>query len=362
MTYSHKSQTFQSSAYAGPGGGKLIRANSNCMGSGALEVLPKLREVLAVDAALCLDYDDGQLPTGKAARLRALLGDREGVDPGRVILGGSGLDWIPGIAGALGVATIVRVEGDFHGYDRYALLHGVKVVTVPVHPITRELDPAVLADHVRGRKNAMLCLTLPATNPVQSPIGRAHVVAALAANPDLIVLADGAYRQFAGYWWLADLAEEFEQVIYLQVASKDLFLPGGRLSWIVPSKRFAARLTETRAPYPLNTVAVAQAEKLLGRPDLLAAMKAEQGAARDILIRGLAPLGLETIFGQCPWVSFQWRADARELVERLQHQWGILVQQQRLAPLDGTWVRVSATVKAEARYIVQAIETETHRA
>jgi histidinol-phosphate/aromatic aminotransferase/cobyric acid decarboxylase-like protein len=217
------------------------------------------------------------------------------------------------------------------------------------------LDPTVLAETVTGRKNAMLCMTFPATNPLQTPITRQHLKAVIAANPDITILLDGAYRQFGDHQQLATLALQYPQVIYMQVASKDLHLPGARLSWVVPSKRHAARLMASAAPYPLNSGAVGQVMAMLRRHDLIAELHEQQRLARDHLAKALGRVGLPILRGAGPWVLLKWPTDAATLVRDLERRFAILVQQQTMPPLDNSWIRISATVPHEARRITSAI-------
>lgn len=339
----------------GPDLTSLIKADSNCLGRGAMLKHPELAGLLAGQAGDCFEYDDSRRNDGQGERLRHLIGARERCSPKRVLLGGSGLDRIPTIAAALGVKRVIRLEGDFHGYDRYSILTGLERITVPVSQRTRGITPEELAAAVCDIEDAMLCLTFSGTNPLQSRITRRHVAAVHQANPRLKILVDGAYRQFGDQFHLADLADEFDQVIYLQVASKDIFLPGARLSWIVPSARYAERLAQTQAPFPLCTSSVRQAIALLERPDLLDALREEQKAARNILIEGLAKLDLPLISGDAPWVVMRWPGNAKAVARTLEHRFGILVQQQTHAPLDENWLRITATIPEEARQIVWAL-------
>ncbi len=335
--------------------GGLIKAHSNSFGRDAAQMFPELAEVLRTDPALCLDYDDSGRDDGRAQKLRELLAEREAIAAERILLGGSGLERIPMIASAFSIQTIIRIEGDFPGFERPCLLNGIARKVVPIDSVTRTLSPETLADSVRHVAKAMLCLTMGATNPGQTPITRAHVIAAAQANPDLLIIVDGAYRQFTNDFHLAPLADEHPQVIYLQVASKDLFLPGARLSWVVASERHVGRLKEIQAPYPLNSVGVEQATALLQRQDILDAMRWAQAAARDRLAYGMGCLGLPRIVGVGPWVLVKWPVDASSVVRALERRFGILVQQQILAPFGPSWFRISATSPQDAEMIQWAM-------
>ncbi len=339
----------------GPDRTSLIKADSNCLGRGALLHHPELAELLAADPGDCLEYDDSRRDDGLGDRLRHLIGERENCSPARVLLGGSGLDRIPLIATSLGVKHLVSLEGDFHGYHRFSLLTGVKRTSIRVDARNRTITPEELALAVRDLDDAMLCLTFFVTNPLQTPITRRHIRAVIEANPKIKILIDGAYRQFGDQFHLAGLADEFEQVIYLQVASKDIFLPGARLSWIVPSARHAERLAQIQPPFPLSTSGVRQAVALLERPDLLGALRNQQRAARDLLEDGLRRLGLLMISGPAPWVLIQWPGSAKAFAHTLEHRFGILVQVQIHPPLQGDWVRITATTPEEASQINWAI-------
>jgi histidinol-phosphate/aromatic aminotransferase/cobyric acid decarboxylase-like protein len=336
---------------------RIIEADCNSIGRRAAYTVPAVRLALETDPVDVLSYErPNKRHDGWSDRLRRKLAEYEGVPEDLIYITGSGLEFISAAVSALEIGTLFCLEGDFIGYSRAASLARAEKRTIPCDPLTKSFPPERIADHVRGAKNAMLALTFPFTNPLQTPVSEEAVEAAAKANPDLIILADGAYLRFGKRHGLAKLALLYPNLFYLQVAAKDLFLSGARLSWIVTSRALASRIAAILPPYPVNPVSVQQAYQMLCAPGIVEKLRQTQSRARDILAVGLDAIGLDVIAGPAPWILVRFGRDARDIVSELAKR-GILIQLQDENSCLKGWVRISATVPCEAGAIVDALSS-----
>jgi histidinol-phosphate/aromatic aminotransferase/cobyric acid decarboxylase-like protein len=174
----------------------------------------------------------------------------------------------------------------------------------------------------------------------------------LKANDDAIIVMDNAYRGCSEVAGLARYAVSNPRVMYLNTASKDLYLCGARFGWVIASQPLIDVISASLPPYGVGKDALTSGLEVLSRPTALRSARATQAFARDILDRGLRRLGLKVHGGTGPWVLARLEDEAARVVKVMAEAFLIEVQLQT-ASLDG-WIRVSATVPCEANRIVAA--------
>jgi histidinol-phosphate/aromatic aminotransferase/cobyric acid decarboxylase-like protein len=334
--------------------GKMIEAHNNAVGTTMIHYVPALRPLLETPAELNLRYvpilEDSDPDVASA---RGLIAEGLGVAADEVIICGSLLEKFGTLAKRLGCETLVRLNGDFGGFEAGAEM-GVRMERIEVDPAAEWIDPSAVAAAVRDLPRPLVCVTFPCTNPYQQKMSVEVVQAVLASNPEAIVLVDDAYRRFGNINGLAKMASVSERIIYVQTASKDMFVCGARIGWIVCAPRLRDAIRRGVRPYVVSPVSVAQLRALLGAPEVMDQVRAVQQEARDILASGITALGLPTRTGQGPWLLIRIGEHA-DLVEKvLRRSFGIRVQMQTSEFLRG-WLRISATVPCEARTIVAAV-------
>jgi histidinol-phosphate/aromatic aminotransferase/cobyric acid decarboxylase-like protein len=206
---------------------------------------------------------------------------------------------------------------------------------------------------VKTAIDPIVLLTFPVTNPGNQSMSLAVAKAALAANDNAIVVIDNAYRGAFEIEGLARFSLAHERSIYINTASKDLFLCGARFGWAIAAKPLLDRLSSVLPPYGVGSDALIQGLRVLTLPEALRAARLTQATARDILIFGMCALNIPMQSGVGPWVLVYFGSEASAIVDELALVYRIDVQRQT-ASLDG-WIRISATVPREAESIVNAI-------
>jgi histidinol-phosphate/aromatic aminotransferase/cobyric acid decarboxylase-like protein len=330
-----------------------IAAHNNAIGPAILYYVPEFKSVGTPQSGRNFGYcapNDGADPLGWS--LRKAIATLEHVNPENVRITGSILECLGFMPRIFGRRTILKIATDFRGYARGADTD-IELVDIPVELDAESIDPITVAEAVRGREDPIIHFTFPVTNPGQQAMSLAVVEAALAANDEAIAIIDNAYRGSLEIKGLAQFALSNDRVLYINTASKDLYLCGARFGWAIASKPLLDRLSAALPPYAVGPDAIAQGLVVLALPDALHSARVFQAMARDILVGGLRPLGVRIRKGVGPWVLLFLGSEAEQIVKELAETYLIDVQLQA-QNLDG-WIRITATVPCEARSIVSAV-------
>lgn len=334
--------------------GRLIEAHSNAVGERMARYVDRLEGLMSTASPLNLAYcnaNDARNATG--VEIRKIVAELEGVPSHEnVLMSGSLLDVFRDLPTALEVEGIYKLQGDFGGFG-IGVNKWIGLTEIPLDSAGK-VDIDTVAEAVRGKGRILVCFTFPFTNPGQVETPLAAVNAVLDNNADAIVVLDNAYRRYGLPAELARLAISNERVIYCQTASKDMFLCGARVGWLICSGSTLIRLRTFILPYTLSPTSLRQALAFLKSPEVMAEAFETQAKARDILIEGCRDLGLAFRAGPAPWVLLNFGKDAKWVVTHLEARHGILVQLQTSEHFKG-WVRISATVPCEAHSIVEAV-------
>lgn len=227
-------------------------------------------------------------PDRDETELRALLGDKLGVDASRFIFSGGSED----------VLSIVY---------RMVLEPGDEVVTLTpgfgLHAICAQACGAnvTLLGHqpdwgfpvdqmctALSRAPKVLAFASP-SNPVGAMLSRVEIARILDAQlPDTLLVFDEAYIEFAGQEWATWLLERLARHacpwVVLRTFAKAYALAGMRVGYgVVWDETFAIDFHKTRSPFNVNAVALAAAA---------AAVRDEASTARNVaaLVRNRAHL------------------------------------------------------------------------
>jgi histidinol-phosphate/aromatic aminotransferase/cobyric acid decarboxylase-like protein len=330
-----------------------IDASNNAIGPAIINWVPAVALAAPSDPSLNFRYvaannNDGPL----GLMFRRSVAEVEHVNAACVCATGSLLELFGRLPRDLGRRNIVKVEGDFVGYGRGAA-RDLPLTEVKVQIGATSVDPDEIAQVVRGKDDAIVFLTYPVTNPLQQTMPIDAIEAVLSSNKSAIVVADNAYGGFGEIKNLASIALSNDRTIYVQTASKDLFLCGVRVGWAIASPPLLAPIAASMPPYALSPASLDQVSRLIHMPEVVRAMRQQQASARDILAEGLRALGLSIRGGVGPWVLVNLGIAANRIVNELAKNHRITVQAQ-LGSLTG-WVRISATVPCQAETIVAAL-------
>lgn len=324
--------------------------HNNAAGPGVLNHVP-LPPIDPAILELNLSYlamnDDSQ---PQVARLKRNIGAVENVDPSTIRITGPLLDLFGQLPTWVGAKSVYRVGGDFTGYTNFVLDRPTVEIR---HDLTCDaIDPKVVGAALAGADKPLFYATFPVTNPNQQTMSLAVIEAALAANPDAIIVLDQAYRRYAETPGLARYAQEHERVIYVDTAAKDVLLCGARVGWLTAGSALMPKLDRGLGPYVVSPVSVAQVNSMFESPETLRRMVGTVSATRDILSQGMLELGFLVRFGVGPWVMVYLGQQAADVERRLLVEHRIKVQLQG-GSLAG-WLRVSATSPCEGKRALQS--------
>lgn len=268
-------------------GVKVVKLSSNESAFGAS---PKAVEACRAAASSLYRY-----PDGNAARLRAAIGEAEGLEPSRIVCG-AGSDELIGLLvhAYAGPGDEVLMSG--HGflmYRIYAQGAGAQVVVAAEKNLTADVD-ALLASVTPRTK--IVFLANP-NNPTGSYLPAAELARLHAGLPPHVVLAiDGAYAEYmtaADYADARALVDASENTVMLRTFSKIYGLPSLRIGWMYAPTAIADAINRLRGPFNVSGVGMEAAIAALQDREFLAAAVAHNTRARAWFSQKLTELGLK---------------------------------------------------------------------
>ncbi len=263
--------------------GELLDFSANLNPLGPPEgVLRVFREATP---ALLAAYPDGEAP-----ELRALLAARHGAPEASVVLGHGGAALLMLALRALAPRRVLVPVPCFREQPRALAAAGAELVPFPLPGL--RLDLEALGPALEGCD--ALLLTNP-HNPTGQLLPRAALLAFAEAHPDLALVVDEAFGDYAPGSSLAPELLARPRTVLLQSLTKFHAMPGLRVGHALADPATAARMAELQEGWPvgqldqmaaraaLEDVAYARRSLEAFREDL-AAFRAELEAL------GLAPL------------------------------------------------------------------------
>ncbi len=233
----------------------------------------------AFPVRLRLDRNEGRLPPELAAQfwqqsasllnrypdtseLAALVAMREGIDTTCVLITAGGDDALNRICQTYLSADdeMVLPVPTFEMLERYCLLAGGKPVFVPGNEDEFPTDDVL--KRVTSRTKLMAIVS--PNNPTGSVISETELRRIAAANPDVILIVDLAYTEFADVD-LSSVATKLTNAIVIKTFSKAWGMAGLRVGCAIARPNIIERLGAVGNPYPvagLSAAIVAQRLKL----------------------------------------------------------------------------------------------------
>ena len=195
--------------------------------------------------------------------------------------------------------TLVTVDPTFPLYSMMASRLGAKVVTVPLGPFNPrdykssfnlKLEELLKAS---GSKNCRVLALASPNNPtgVQYPLDQIrHILESL---PNVTVLVDEAYVEYANYSVLK-LLNSYPNLVILRTFSKAFAIPSARLGYIICSDAdFVREFTqEHQYPYPVASFSVLLGIELLKRKSVVLDAANKAKILRGELTQSLIDFGL----------------------------------------------------------------------
>lgn len=318
-----------------------LASNENPLG-----MSPKAR------AAVRVAIDDlGRYPDGNGFGLKQALSRKLGVTADSLVLGSGSNDALELAARAFLPAGASAIYAQ-HAFAVYALAVqcvGARGIEVPARAWGHDL--AAMADAISS--DTRIVFIANPNNPTGTFIPGDLIEAFLARVPqDVVVVLDEAYNEYLppalrydSVAWLT----RFPNLVISRTFSKIYGLAGLRVGYVVANPAVADLMNRVRAPFNVNTLALAAAEAALDDEDFLQQSYTlnQQGMAQ--IIAGLDALNLEHIPSGGNFLTFR-VGDAATVNKRLLQQ-GVIVR-----PIANygmpEWLRVSIGLPAEnARFL-----------
>ena len=304
-------------------------------------------EVMDALAEVVRGIELSRYPDTSGRGLRAILGERHGCDPDRIVLGNGSDEVIAllltALSGEPGSKVVVPTP-TFVMYGHTARVLGLSVVEVPLD-LRFRLRPAAMHEALEG---AALCFLARPNNPTGS-LWDAEVVHELVAeHPDVVFVIDEAYGAYAPGSSLWTPGGPRNQV-HMTTLSK-VGLAALRVGYCIADPELSLALNKVRHPYNVSRTSLALAETVLIRfGDVQADMIQRTIEGRGRLAHMLADLPGAEVFpsaGNLVLVRLAGPDEPRRLVEFLADR-GVLVKDlSRVPALEGC-VRVSVGTTAE---------------
>lgn len=226
--------------------GTLLDANENALGPLAPEADPEIHR-----------YPD---PSNR--RLKAALGEREGVPPERIWVGNGSDEAIDVL-----IRTVVspggRVGVAVPTYGVYAARAAVHDAEVAEARLDRDFDLDVERT-ARAAEGASLVFLCSPNNPTGNLLDRSRILE-LVERTRAVVAVDEAYVEFSDRPSLAGRAGEVPRLAVLRTFSKAWGLAGARVGWLAAHPALVHHLHRAGLPYPLSRPAARRAREALSR-------------------------------------------------------------------------------------------------
>lgn len=187
-----------------------------------------------------------------SSELAARLAQRHGVSPQHVLVTSGGDESLQRICLALldAGSQLLLPSPTFEMIAKYAALAGAEIVEIPWGPQGYPLE--AILDQITAQTR-MIAVVSP-NNPTGAAVGAAEFRRLVEAVPQLWVLVDAAYAEFADED-LTDVALQYPNTIVVRTFSKAWGLAGLRVGYSLAQPTTIEFLRRAGGPYPVATLA-----------------------------------------------------------------------------------------------------------
>ena len=175
-----------------------------------------------------------------------------------------------------------------------------------------------------------------------------------APAPDVVILVDEAYAEFAGRTALP-LLSQLPNVLVARTFSKAYGLAGLRIGCLAGHRETVAWPARMRSPYAVNAVALLAVEAALDDPAWAASYAAEVRSSRETLREGLARLGVPTRPSDANFVIARF-GDAAPRIRGLLRARGVLVRDRSGHPLLHGTLRIGVGTHRDTARCLRELE------
>ncbi|PYC27613.1 histidinol-phosphate transaminase [Aquipseudomonas alcaligenes] len=329
-----------------PAGIVKLASNENPLG-------PSPKALEAIRAALS---ELTRYPDGNGFELKTKLAARCGVSPSQVTLGNGSNDILDLVARAWLAPGLNSVFSQyaFAVYPIATQAVGAQGKVVPAKAHGHDLEAMLAAIDA----NTRVVFVANPNNPTGTWFGPDALESFLARVPhNVLVVLDEAYIEYAEGFDLPDGLDylaRYPNLLVSRTFSKAYGLASLRVGYALSSPQVADVLNRVRAPFNVNSLALAAACAALDDADYLAASRRTNDAGMAQLEEGFRRLGLSWIPSKGNFIAVDFARDAAPINQALL-QAGVIVR-----PVAGygmpTFLRVSIGTEQENARFLEALE------
>ncbi|ERN43033.1 L-threonine-O-3-phosphate decarboxylase [Rubidibacter lacunae KORDI 51-2] len=323
---------------------------------------PPPNAIAAVQAAVCKLT---AYPDPSYSRLRAVLGAQHGMEPEWVLPGNGAAELLSWAARELAELDAVEtIVPGFADYERALQAFGGRmrsrrlVLETPEAIAATELPlPDVILRAGTGGDRVGLLINNP-HNPTGKSFARSELLAAL--EHYALVVVDEAFIDFLPPDLQPSVVTEIAShpnLVVLRSLTKFYSLPGLRLGYAIAHPQRLQRWQQWRDPWPVNILAAAAGEAIVGDTAFQVRTRAWLPLERERLREGLAELpGLEPLASTTNFLLVRSRRSVLELQEQLLVRHRLLIRHCTTFPeLGDRYFRTAVRDRADNDRLVAAL-------
>ena len=314
-----------------------LASNENPLGPS-----PRVLEACAQTAQSVTLY-----PDSNGFELKRALSERFGVAPEQITLGNGSNDLLDLVARAFlapGTSSVFSQYG-FVVYPIATQACGARAIVTPAREWGHDLDAMAAAI----APDARLVFIANPNNPTGTWVSRAALLRFLEQIPDnVVVVLDEAYTEYVDnpdFPNGLELIDRFPNLVVTRTFSKAYGLAGLRVGYSVSHPQIADLLNRVRAPFNVNSLALAAAQAVLADTDYLQRAVEINRSGLQQLADGLRQLGIACIPSVGNFITAEMPGDALPIYQKLLQE-GVIVRP-LLPYLMPRHLRISVGLPAE---------------
>jgi histidinol-phosphate aminotransferase len=312
------------------------------------EILDKLADRVRTN------IDFNRYPDPMSTRLRTLIAEANGLEPGNILVGNGGDEIILDVILAWGGPgrKLVDLPPTFSMYGIDARMTGTAVIEIPR---TADFDvdgPALLAA-IKDEDPDIVVVSNP-NNPTGTMAPETLLIDVLNAT-DALVLVDEAYFEFSRQTMRPHL-ERHRNLVILRTFSKAFSLAGLRAGYLLAHEDVIRELTKVRQPYSVNRFTQEAAAMTFRERVVFEAGIRETMRIRDRIMHGLGEIpGGEVFPSEANFVLFRVQ-QASAVWRDLLHDHSVLVRDPSRTPGLEDCLRVTVGSEDEVERFLTAMD------
>ena len=249
---------------------------------------------------------------------------------------------------------IVGVDPSYAMFKVYAEMYGRAFV-----PVGYSSDLSITADDVISALDGdteLLVIVNP-NNPVGNVWSEAEIDEMLAAarRVEATVLIDEAYHYFCPVTSI-DYALSHEHVFVTRTFSKLFSLAGARLGYVAGWPEGIELVQKLATPHNVNAFALLFAREIMETPGMVEGLIASHAEGRDFICNWLDSHGYIYIASGGNFMFIKPHSDAKQLVEAMKFEQGILIKEYSGIGALGSCLRVTTGPRESMEQFAHALE------